>query len=61
MSYPYRWRVRTRLAERFGEPCRAVVWGGRNTVLVEFQDGHRVATSRHYLRRRKPNNTPGPG
>jgi hypothetical protein len=45
------WRVRTRLPERFGQPCRVLVTGRMNSVLVEFVDGFRVVTSRHYVRR----------
>ncbi len=48
----YYWRVRTRLAERFGQPCRVLMRGRMNTVVVEFDDGVRVATSRWYVRRR---------
>jgi hypothetical protein len=52
MEYPYYWRVRTRLADRFGRFCRVLVWGGKNSCLVEFEDGYRVVTSRHYIRKR---------
>jgi hypothetical protein len=45
------WRVRTRLPERFGQGCRVLAAGGMNSVLVEFGDGYRVLSSRHYLRR----------
>ena len=45
------WRVRTRLPERFGQPCRVLARGSKNTILVEFEDGYRVATSRNYVRR----------
>jgi hypothetical protein len=48
---PYVWRVRTRLPERFGQPCRVVVRGSMNSRLVEFADGFRVVTSGNYLRR----------
>lgn len=48
------WRVRTRLPERFGQCCRVLVWARRmNSCLVEFGDGYRVVTSRHYVRRKK--------
>ncbi len=52
-SFPYLWRVRTRLPERFGEPCRVNVRGASNSAEVEFEDGFRVITSRNYLRRRE--------
>ncbi len=45
------WRVRTRLPARFGQPCRVLLRGRMNTVLVEFDDGYRVTTSRWYVRR----------
>jgi len=47
----YRWRVRTRLPERFGQRCRVLVRGAMNSCLVEFEDGYRVVTSRNYVRR----------
>lgn len=47
----YRWRVRTKLPERFGQSCRVLARGRLNSVLVEFGDGVRVVTSRNYLRR----------
>ncbi len=48
----YRWRVRTRLPERFGTACRVLVRGSMNSQLVEFvSDGYRVVTSRNYTRR----------
>jgi hypothetical protein len=50
-AYPYRWRVRTRLPDRFGQPCRVLMRGGKNSCAVEFEDGFRVITSRWYVRR----------
>lgn len=52
-EYPYYWRVRSRLAARFGYACRVVTRGRMNSALVEFENGYRVITSRDYLRRRK--------
>ena len=51
-EWPYVWRVRTRLGERFGQACRVIVRGAMNSALVEFEDGRRFVTSRNYLRRR---------
>jgi hypothetical protein len=48
---PYIWRVRSRLPERFGQPCRVIVRGRMNSALVEFEDGYRVVTSRNYIRK----------
>ncbi len=44
MNYPYYWRVRTRLPERFGQHLRVIVRGGMNSALVEFQDGSRFVS-----------------
>jgi hypothetical protein len=49
--FPYVWRVRTRLPERFGQPCAVLVRGAMNSALVAFPDGFRVVTSRNYMRR----------
>lgn len=46
----YRWRVRTRLPDRFGQPCRVLARGALNTCVVEFADGYQVSTSRNYVR-----------
>lgn len=45
------WRVRARLPDRFGQPCKVLARGSMNTALVEFEDGFRVTTSRNYVRR----------
>lgn len=50
-DYPFVWRFKTRLAERFGQRCRVLVRSRRmNSALVEFSDGYRVITSRNYVR-----------
>ena len=50
--YPYYWRVRTRLPERYRQPCRVLVRSKMNSCLVEFEsDGYKTVTSRNYLRR----------
>lgn len=51
-EFPYYWRVRTRLPERFGQSCAVLVRGRMNSCLVEFPDGTRVITSRNYMRKR---------
>ena len=50
-THPYVWRVKTRLAHRYGCRCRVLVRGAMNSALVEFLDGFQVVTSRNYLRR----------
>lgn len=49
----YYWRVHTRLPERFGERCRVLARGKKNSCLVEFADGYKVVTSRNYVRKVK--------
>lgn len=51
LDYPYYWRVRTRLADRFGQHCRVLCRGAKNSCAVEFDDGYRVVTSRWFVRR----------
>jgi len=53
MDFPYYWRVRTRLPERFGQRCRVLCRGAKNSCAVEFADGYRVVTSRWYMRKVK--------
>lgn len=48
----YHWRVRTRLPDRFGQPCAVRARGALNSCLVVFADGFEVVTSRNYIRRR---------
>ena len=51
-TYDHVWRWRSRLPERKGQRCRVLVRGRRmNTVLVEFEDGYLVTTSRYAVRR----------
>jgi len=51
-DYPYVWRVRTRLGDRFGMACRVLVRSKRmNSALIEFVDGYKVVTSKNYIRR----------
>lgn len=50
--WPFTWRWKSRLPERQGWPCRVVVRGGMNSVLVAFPDGFEAVTSGNGLRRR---------
>lgn len=45
------WHWRSRLPERKGQRCRVLSAGANNSVLVEFEDGETVVTSRHAVRR----------
>jgi hypothetical protein len=46
----YAWRNNERRAGLYGRRCRVVATGAMMTVLVEFEDGERVTTSRRALR-----------
>ena len=50
-SYDRYWRVRTRLPERFGQRCRVIARGSRNSCAVQFEDGYRTVTSRWNVRK----------
>lgn len=45
------WWWRSVLGERKGQPCRVLARGKLNSILVEFEDGFRVITSRYAVRR----------
>lgn len=49
--FPYVWRWRARLPERYGQRCRVIARGTLNSCLLEFPDGFRVITSRNALRK----------
>jgi len=40
--YDHVWFWRTRLPHRKGQPCRVVVRGGMNSILVEFPENARL-------------------
>ena len=45
------WFWRTHLPERRGQACRVLARGKMNSILVIFEDGFRVVTSRYAVRR----------
>lgn len=49
-SYPYVWRIRRRLPDRYGQRCRVLVRGTMNSALIAFPDGFTVVTSRNFIR-----------
>jgi len=51
--YFYYWYWKKKLPDRHGASCRVVARGALNSVLVEFEDGYRVVTSRYAVRRVK--------
>jgi len=50
-DYPLVWFWKAKLPERRGQRCRVIAQGRLNSVLVEFEDGFRVVTSRYAVRR----------
>ena len=50
--FPFVWWWRSKLPERKGHACRVLVRGRLNSILVEFEDGARVVTSRYAVKRR---------
>ena len=49
MTYIWYWRCR--LPERKGQRCKILARGSMNSILVEFEDGYRVITSFHAVRK----------
>jgi hypothetical protein len=45
------WFWKSRLPERKGQTCRVLARGKMNSILVEFEDGYKVITSRYAVRR----------
>ena len=49
------WFWKSRLPHRRGQRCAVVIRSGRmNSVMVQFEDGHRVITSRYAVRKAEP-------
>lgn len=49
--YVWAWAKRPMDRDRKGMRCRVLVRGGKNSALVEFEDGVRHVTSRNGLRK----------
>lgn len=47
------WRIKTKRPDRYGHLCVVEARGRMNSVLVRFEDGERIVTSRWSIRRRK--------
>lgn len=50
------WYWKSRLPERKGQTCKILAFGKMNSILVEFQDGYKVITSRYAVRKINCNN-----
>jgi len=53
MTYPlyFAWENNPRRAELFKRRCRVIARGTMNSVLIEFESGERVVTSRYAARK----------
>lgn len=53
-KYDHVWHWKEKLPERKGQRCRVVLRSVRmNSVLVEFEDGQQIVTSRYAVRKEK--------
>ncbi len=52
--YDHIWFWRGKLGERKGQRCRVLARGRMNSILVEFDDGYKVITSRYAVRKSWP-------
>ena len=48
----YIWYWRKKLGQYKNKPCHVLARGRMNSILVEFEDGYRVVTSRYAVRRK---------
>ncbi|MEO7840755.1 MAG: hypothetical protein ABIU06_15540 [Anaerolineales bacterium] len=46
------WYWKSRLPDRNGQACRILARGKMNSIVVEFQNGYKVITSRYAVRKR---------
>lgn len=53
--YPlyFAWKNNQKRVELYKRPCRVVARGAMNSVLIEFEDGIKVVTSRYATRTRR--------
>lgn len=51
MTHYFAWRNNARRAELYRRPCRVLAYGRLNSVLVEFENGELVVTSRNAVRK----------
>ena len=51
IDYDHIWYWRAKLPDRKGQRCAVIARGKMNSVLVEFEDGYRVITSRYAVRK----------
>ena len=47
------WRWKRWLPHRYGQLCRVLAVGKLNSALIQFEDGHKVLSSRYAVRKIK--------
>ncbi len=51
-EFDHYWYWKSKLPERNKTNCKVLIRGGRmNSILVEFEDGYKVITSRYAVRK----------
>lgn len=53
IPFDHTWFWKSRLPERRGQSCRVLARGRMNSILIEFEDGYKVVTSRYAVRKSK--------
>ena len=51
MTHYFAWANNPLRASLKGKPCRILATGGMGSVLIEFEDGVKVVTSRNAIRK----------
>lgn len=51
MTYTHTWHCHKYLGEKYGMPCRVLVYARRRACLVEFWDGSKAVTRLTLVRR----------
>ncbi len=57
--YYFAWKNNDLRRQYYGKPCRLVAAGALNSILIEFENGRRLVTSRNAIRR-IPRSSHGP-
>lgn len=52
-EFDHYWFWKVKLPERNRQKCRVLKRGGKNSILIEFEDGYKVITSRYAVRKLK--------
>lgn len=50
-DFNYIWFWKKKLPDRKNDKCRVIARGKLNSILIEFEDGFKVVTSRYAVRK----------